>query len=66
LGAANDTPRSVSDVQSEKACDHKDHDHYADDVEKIHCLAPIETGTVGVKLGRFYRTRLLNIDHTAI
>jgi hypothetical protein len=45
LVAANDAPRSVSDVQSEKACDHKDHDHYADDVEKIHCLDPIETCT---------------------
>ena len=38
-------PRSFSDMQSEKACDHKDHDHYADDVEKIHCLDPIETCT---------------------
>ena len=43
LGPANDAPRSVSNVHSEKACDHKDHDHYADDVENIHCLAPIET-----------------------
>jgi hypothetical protein len=31
------------DTQSEKACDHNDHDHYADDVENIHCFAPIET-----------------------
>jgi hypothetical protein len=39
-------PRSFSDMQSEKACDHKDHDHYADDIENIHCFAPIETGTI--------------------
>jgi hypothetical protein len=30
-------------MQSEKAGDHNDHDHYADDVENIHCFAPIET-----------------------
>ena len=30
-------------MQSEKTCHHKDHDHYADDIENIHCFAPIET-----------------------
>jgi hypothetical protein len=29
-------------MQSKIACDHDDHDHYADNVEDIHCLAPIE------------------------
>jgi hypothetical protein len=29
-------------MQSEKAGDHNDHDHYADDIENIHCSAPIE------------------------
>jgi hypothetical protein len=29
-------------MQSEKSCDHNDNDHYADDVENIHCFAPIE------------------------
>jgi hypothetical protein len=53
-------------VHSEKACDHKDHDHYADDVENIHRLAPIETCTVGVILGHFYRIKLFNLDHVAV
>ena len=30
-------------MQSEKAGDHNDHDHYADDVENIHRFAPIES-----------------------
>jgi hypothetical protein len=30
-------------MQSEEAGDHNDHDHYADDVENIHCPAPIDT-----------------------
>jgi hypothetical protein len=29
-------------MQSEKSRDHYDNDHYADDVEYIHCFAPIE------------------------
>ena len=32
----------LSDMQSEKSCDHHDNDHYADDVENIHCFDPIE------------------------
>jgi CspA family cold shock protein len=35
-------PRSLSATQSEKACDHNDHDHYTDDVKNIHYFAPIE------------------------
>ena len=31
----------------EIACDHNDHDHYADDVKDIHCFTPIEI-TLGV------------------
>jgi len=30
-------------MQSKIACDHDDHDHYADNVKDIHCFAPIET-----------------------
>ena len=30
-------------MQSEEAGDDNDHDHYADDVENVHCLAPIDT-----------------------
>jgi hypothetical protein len=30
------------------ACDHNDHDHYADDVKDIHCFTPIEI-TFGVQ-----------------
>jgi hypothetical protein len=30
-------------MQSKKSCDYNDYDHYADDVENIHCFAPIET-----------------------
>jgi hypothetical protein len=41
--AATQSPRSFSDMQSEIAGDHNNHDHYADDVENIHCFAPIET-----------------------
>jgi hypothetical protein len=29
-------------MHPEKTCDHNDHDHHADDVKNIHCLAPIE------------------------
>jgi hypothetical protein len=36
-------PSQRLDTQSEKACDHNDHDHYTDDVKNIHCLAPIAT-----------------------
>jgi hypothetical protein len=28
-------------MQPEKACDHNDYDDYTDDVENIHCFAPI-------------------------
>jgi hypothetical protein len=42
--AATQSPRIFSDMQSEIAGDHKDHDHYADDVEDIHCLAPTGYG----------------------
>jgi hypothetical protein len=38
-------PTSVSDMQSEKARNHKDYDHNADNVENIHRFAPIETCT---------------------
>jgi hypothetical protein len=39
-----------SNMQSEKAGDHNDHDHNADDVENIHCFAPIETCTTWTQL----------------
>jgi len=33
--------KTILDMHPEKACDHNDNDDYADDVENIHCLAPI-------------------------
>jgi hypothetical protein len=36
-------------MHSKIACDHNDHDHYADDVKDIHCFTPIEL-TFGVQL----------------
>jgi hypothetical protein len=36
-------------MHSEIACDHNDHDHYADDVKDIHCSTPIEV-TFGVQI----------------
>jgi hypothetical protein len=47
-------------MQSEKAGDHNDHDHYADDIENIHCSAPIEilacsaAQAPGIRPGRCY------------
>src|SRR5271155_2487911 len=35
-------------MHSKIACDHNDHDHYADDVKDIHCFTPIEI-TFGVQ-----------------
>ena len=34
--------KRFSETESEKACDHNDHYGYSDDVENIHCFAPIE------------------------
>jgi len=34
--APSESPRDFSEMQSEKAGDHNDHDHDADDVEDIH------------------------------
>jgi hypothetical protein len=42
-------------VHSEIACDHNDHDHYADDVKDIHCFAPIK-----ITLGGQHPWLLLN------
>jgi hypothetical protein len=44
-------PTSVSDMQSEKARNHKDYDHDADNVEDIHRFAPIETCTAWKSAG---------------
>jgi len=30
-------------MHSKIACDHNDHDHYADDVKDIHYFTPIKT-----------------------
>jgi hypothetical protein len=46
--APRQLPRSFSDMKSEKGSDHKDHNHYADDVENIHCVAPIGRLTDGL------------------
>ena len=35
-----------SEMHSKIACDHNDHDHYADDVKDIHCFTPIEITSV--------------------
>jgi hypothetical protein len=35
-------PRSPSEMQSEKARNHSDHNDYAYDVKDIHCFAPID------------------------
>jgi hypothetical protein len=40
--------RDPSEMHSKIACDHNDHDHYADDVKDIHCFTPIEI-TFGVQ-----------------
>jgi hypothetical protein len=37
-------------MQPEKSCDYNDHDHYADDVENIYFIAPIEA-TLGQDYG---------------
>jgi hypothetical protein len=37
--ATSHSPKCLSDMPSEETGDHNDHDHYADDVETIHCLA---------------------------
>ena len=42
FGAGAEHPSRVLDMYSEKAGDHDDNHDYADDVENIHCLAPIE------------------------
>jgi hypothetical protein len=34
--------KRFSEMESEKTCDHNDHHDYSDDVENIHCCAPIE------------------------
>ena len=34
--------KRFSEMESEKTCDHNDHHDYSDDVENIHCFAPIE------------------------
>jgi hypothetical protein len=58
--AACQSFRRFSDMQSEKAGDHNDHDHYADDIENIHCSAPIEilacsaAQAPGIRPGRCY------------
>jgi hypothetical protein len=42
-------------MHSKVACDHNDHDHYADDVKDIHCFTPIKinlrcsTALVGIQ-----------------
>jgi hypothetical protein len=33
----------LADLRSKKSRDYNDYDHYAYDVEDIHCFAPIET-----------------------
>jgi hypothetical protein len=43
----NHSQRSSSEMQSKIACDYNDHDHYANNVKDIHCLAPVET-TLGI------------------
>ena len=40
-------------MHSKIACDHNDHDHYADDVKDIHCFTPIEIPSVSNVLGRY-------------
>jgi hypothetical protein len=43
FGCARSPGPQTSEMQSKIACDHDDHDHYADNVKDIHCFAPIET-----------------------
>jgi hypothetical protein len=38
-------------MHSKIACDHNDHDHYADDVKDIHSFTPIEIPSVFNVLG---------------
>jgi hypothetical protein len=40
-------------MHSKIACDHNDHDHYADDVKDIHCFTPIEIPSVFNDLGGY-------------
>jgi hypothetical protein len=37
-------------MQSKKSCDHYDHDHHADDVKNIHCIAPVVEQRLGIGL----------------
>jgi hypothetical protein len=34
----SDLPFHYSDVQTQEACNNDDDDHYADDVENVHCV----------------------------
>jgi hypothetical protein len=43
---ANHLQTGPSEMHAKIACDHDDHDYYADNVENIHCFAPIENKRV--------------------
>jgi hypothetical protein len=39
---------AYSDVQTQEACNKDDNDHYADDVENVHCVTPIAVCAISI------------------